>query len=408
MPPRDYFEGRDPRLLAADIDRLYSLLDETPPTGIDVAGSFDPDSPRRATLVTVMADCPFIVETLREFLHGEGLAIEHMLHPVMVVERDDDGRILQIRDRSAEGQRTSVVYATLTGDFDSGRIAALEAEIRHRLELVAASTADFQPMLDKCRELVADLETDKKRFPWRASEFEEIQELLSWLQNGNFVFLGFREYRVRKDEDTGEDVIGVERTGGLGIMRDATDSRYFEPAPVSEMPADLRARLLAGPLLIVSKTNALSAVHRRARMDDLAIKKIGPDGETLAERRFLGLFTAKAFSQDAAAIPILRRKLREILDAEQADKGSHDYGLIVGIFNSLPKEDLFLAPVSGLIETIETVIAKETSGGVMLFARPDDLGRGVHAMVILQKRGSLVRSAGTSRRCSRTRTMGPS
>jgi glutamate dehydrogenase len=381
----DYFEGRDPRLLAADIDRLYTLLDKMPPDGIDVAGSYDPDSPRRATLVTVMADCPFIVETLREFLHGEGLAIEHMLHPVMVVDRDDDGRILQIRDRSAEGRRTSVVYASLTGDFDSGRIAALEAEIRHRLELVAASTADFHPMLNKCRELVADLEADKKRFPWRVSEFEEIQELLSWLQDGNFVFLGFREYRVRKDEDTGQDVIAVERTGGLGIMRDATSSRYFEPAPVSEMPTDLRARLLAGPLLIVSKTNALSAVHRRARMDDLAIKKIGPDGETLAERRFLGLFTAKAFSQDAAAIPILRRKLREILDAEQADKGSHDYGLIVGIFNSLPKEDLFLAPVSGLIETIETVIARETSGDVMLFARPDDLGRGVHAMVILPK-----------------------
>ena len=54
--------------------------------------------------------------------------------------------------------------------------------------------------------------------------------------------------------------------------------------PLSELPADLRARLVAGPLLIVSKTNALSPVHRRARMDDISVKKIGPDGQPLQKR----------------------------------------------------------------------------------------------------------------------------
>ncbi len=121
-------------------------------------------------------------------------------------------------------------------------------------------------------------------------------------------------------------------------------------------------------------------------MDDISVKRIGRDGEVAGERRLLGLFTAKAFAQDASKIPILRRKLVEILEAEQVDKGSHDHGLVVRTFNSLPKEELFLTPVPDLVRMIDTVLETHGTDEVLLYAKPDSLRRGINMMVILPRR----------------------
>src|SRR5205823_4447965 len=82
---------------------------------------------------------------------------------------------------------------------------------------------------------------------------------------------------------------------------------------------------------------------RRARMDDIGIRQLDATGQVIGERRFLGLFTSKAYAEEAAEIPLLRRVLGQILAAEQVVAGSHDYKAIVAIFNVLPKDDLFAA-----------------------------------------------------------------
>ena len=136
---------------------------------------------------------------------------------------------------------------------------------------------------------------------------------------------------------------------------------------------------------MVSKSNALSPVHRRDRMDDVSIKRLGPDGVVLGERRFLGLFTAKAFAQDASSTPILRRKLAEILEAEQVEAGTHDHGLIVRLFNSLPKEELFVARVDELLPVVDAVIETHASDEVLVLGHADGLARGVNLMIVMPR-----------------------
>jgi glutamate dehydrogenase len=79
-------------------------------------------------------------------------------------------------------------------------------------------------------------------------------------------------------------------------------------------------------------------------MDYVGVKKLDESGQVVGERRFLGLFTSKAYAENAEEIPILRRKLHRILDRSGAAEGSHDYKEIITIFNSMPKEDLFQTP----------------------------------------------------------------
>ncbi|HKK27644.1 MAG TPA: NAD-glutamate dehydrogenase [Gemmatimonadota bacterium] len=379
----DLLERRDPARLAADVRSLFEFVEARGPEEIGVRVRPVAGRTHRLAAETVMPDRPFIVNTLREYLHGEGWAIVHLLHPVLGLTRDADGEVVDVRGRDAEGPHTSVVHLEFEGQIESGDAGRIEDDLRYRLRQVRLATDDFQAMLERTREIARDLEEEKERVPWRAAELDEIRELLAWLRDGYFVFLGYRAYDLVSRNDT--RWIQVERDSGLGILRDEDTSRFAEPVRIEDLPPDLRARVLGGPLLIVSKTNAESPVHRRARMDYLGIKKLGSEGEVTGERRFLGLFTAKAYAEDASTIPILRGKLEEILEAEGASKGSHDYNLIVQIFNSMPKEELFLASVPELLSVIGEVMATEGSDEVRLLSRPDPLARGVNVLVMLPR-----------------------
>jgi len=365
------------------VRELYELVERTPDGDVGVVIIPSDKTEHRTYLLTAMPDSAFIVETLREGMHARSLGIESLLHPVLVLHRSDSGKIESVHDRSAEGDRLSAILLVLDGALTSEESEELRSETEEHLRLLRKATEDFQPMLGKLTDIAADLEEAKLAMSWRAPEIQEVQELLDWMGEGNFVFLGFRRYVLDSSGD--EPLVHVDPGTGLGILREEDRSAFVEPKPISELPPGLRARLVGGPLLIVSKTNALSPVHRRVRMDDISIKKLGSDGQVLAERRFLGLFTAKAYAQDSSQIPILRRKLREILEAEQVDAGSHDHGLIVRTFNSLPKEELFLTPVQELLGIVDAVVETHSTEEILVYARPDALARGANIMVILPR-----------------------
>ncbi|MDX1577671.1 MAG: NAD-glutamate dehydrogenase, partial [Gemmatimonadota bacterium] len=380
----DLVDGRPVERVAEEIAALYELLDRTEPGEIGVRVSWDEEDRARGTLQTVMEDCPFIVDTLREYLHSLDLDIPRLLHPVVVVQRDARGHPLEVRQRSEDGALTSLVHIAISGAHEPEIREEIEPEVRRRLSQVRAVTEDFQPMLDRVSKVVAELEEKKKEIPWRGPELEEVQELLRWMADPGFVFLGYRRYSIEADE-AGRNWISVDEDSGLGILRHEEESKYREPTAVDALPADLRARVLGGPLLIVSKTNAESPVRRRARMDYIGVKRLSPDGTIRGEHRFLGLFTAKAYGQEASTIPILRRKLREILQQEGAPRGSHDYNVILQTFNSMPKEELFLASVEEIRAVIDTVMQTEGADEVTVTSRPDQLGRGVNVMIILPR-----------------------
>ena len=156
----------------------------------------------------------------------------------------------------------------------------------------------------------------------------------------------------------------------------------------------MRERALAGPVLIISKTNAESTVHRRARMDYIGVKKLRRDGTVAGEHRFLGLFTSAAYAEPAQDIPILRQKLVDIIELAGAAEGSHDYKEIITIFSSLPKEELFLASAEEIAKDIRTILIRYNTSEVFVSVRRDALGRGVSIMVVMPR----TRFSGTFRR----------
>ena len=50
------------------------------------------------------------------------------------------------------------------------------------------------------------------------------------------------------------------------------------------------------------------------RMDTVAVRRFGPDGQPAGERLFVGLFTSAAYAENSRTIPVLRRKVGRALE----------------------------------------------------------------------------------------------
>jgi glutamate dehydrogenase len=383
--PRQLVAERSIADLAALTKGAFGLLSRADEDGVTVE-VLDPTAEGWKADVTViraeLRDRPFIVDTIREYLNSESLPIQHYVYPVVGVDRREDGTI----ERVVPGEQASpraLVHCEIPRIEGEARRAEIRDEIASRLGDVVAATDDFQAMLGALGRTARAVGAHRAVEPGRSAELQEVEDFLRWLAEENFVFLGYREYEAVMEADP--PILRVRPGSGLGILRREDQSMWSPGVPLSAVPEELRRRILDGPLLITTKTNAESTVHRRARMDYIGVKRLSETGEVVAEHRFLGLFTSKAYAEHADAIPILRRKLEAILASSGALVGSHDYKEIITIFNSMPKEDLFQASVEELAEEIQTVLSVLFSDDVEVMLRRDPLGRGVSVTIILPR-----------------------
>src|SRR3954470_6134294 len=204
-------------------------------------------------------DWPFLVDSVSAALRERGLAIHRVLHPIVGVERDADGAIAAVLHPREASRRESIMHFDLDRALPAEELAELEEALRAVIGDVRATVKDFPAMADRARRMVQLAGAGAARYA--DEEVDETVAFLEWLLHDNFIFLGYREYRF------GDGAIAVVPGSGLGILSDTDSSTYAEPVPIESLPPDVRERALEGDLLIVSKTNRLSRVHRRVRMD---------------------------------------------------------------------------------------------------------------------------------------------
>jgi glutamate dehydrogenase len=303
--------------------------------------------PAGSVLETNTADLPFLVDSVLAQLARRGLGIRRVLHPIVGVQRDEDGRIVRVAHPREGLPLESAMHFDLDRRLSEPELADLERAVREVLETVRRVVLAFPAIRQKLGRMVAIARAGVARYP--AEEVEEVVRFLEWLQEGSFVFLGYREYAF-------DDAIRVVPGSGLGLLEDESRSRYATPVPLEELPPAIRERALTGELLIVSKTNRVSPVHRNARMDYVGIRIIAPDGRVAGEARLLGLFTTKAYAEPASRTPLLHAKLQRILAAEDLVPGSHDYKAAVSLFESFPKDELFAAPTEDLRRAVVALL----------------------------------------------------
>ena len=334
-----------------------------------------------AVLQVNVEDMPFLFDSISSELVAEDLHVKRVLHPVVGLSRAPDGGIVTVGHAREAAHRESFQHYELTRPLTEGEISRVEEAVFEVLVDTGRAVRDFRPMLEVVSRMTNLAQQASPRYS--KQEVEEAVAFLRWLREGNFVFLGAREYEVTPSPD-GPMVQAVPGSG-LGILSEVGQSHLAKPTLLSDLSSELAGRFLEGPLIVITKTNREATVHRREKMDYLGLRTVGPDGETTGEIRLIGLFTAKAAMAPAFLIPILRRKLDAIVEAEDLIEDSHDHKAVIQFFDGFSKQDLFAAPTEDLRREIMGLLGSQERNKVRLFVRRDLLQRSVFILVALPR-----------------------
>jgi glutamate dehydrogenase len=263
---------------------------------------------RRMRIGIVNDDMPFLVDSVANALAARGLIVHRLLHPVVCVEREEQGDLLSIEPLCDDAERReSMMYIEVdrAGGRDRREIVA---ELHRVLADVRAAVCDWRAMQEKMR---ADAE---------AIDDPEGAALLRWFADGSMTLLG---YHVERPEDQPTDALGLFRLPGeptdpggcLGAMR------WLE---AHEAP-------------LIAKADRRSTIHRRVPLD-LVVVPVRENGKVAGIGVHAGLWTSEALTAPVESVPVLRRTLAELEREFRFDPRGHSGKALRHAVTALPRD----------------------------------------------------------------------
>ena len=335
------------------------------------------------TIVEIVTDdMPFLVDSVRMVVNRRGYTSHLVVHPVLRFRRGEDGRIealLPVDDASEGSIVEAVIHLEADRQTEPEVLDAIEAEVRSALDDVRAAVEDWGSMREQLRRSITDLQASPP--PVHPEELEETCAFLEWIENNHFTFLGFGEFRVEKAGSRERYV--AEPGTGLGLLRDE-GGRAGEA--FANLPPPRRRRDPQEPdLLVLTRADMRSTVHRPSHLDYIGIRQFDAEGRVRGVRRFLGLFTSTAYNRVPRDIPLLRRKAATVLDRAGYPRNSHAAKALQNTIDTFPREMLFQIPADELYETATGVLHLQERQRLRLFVHPDRFGRFYSCIVFVPR-----------------------
>ncbi|MER6464697.1 NAD-glutamate dehydrogenase [Streptomyces sp. NPDC001288] len=339
----------------------------------------------------VTDDMPFLVDSVTNELTRQGRGIHVVIHPQFAVRRDLTGKLIEMlpapgvgEELPHDGHIESWIHVEIDRETDRGDLKQITADLLRVLSDAREAVEDWEKMREAALRIAGGIEAEALPTDLPAHETEEARELLRWLADDHFTFLGFREYQLRDD-----DSLGAVPGTGLGILRSDPPHAGEEGHPVSpsfeRLPADARAKAREHKLLVLTKANSRSTVHRPSYLDYIGVKKFDADGNVVGERRFLGLFSSAAYTESVRRVPVIRRKVDEVLARAGFSPHSHDGRDLLQIMETYPRDELFQTPVPELESIVTSVLYLQERRRLRLYLRQDEYGRYYSALVYLPR-----------------------
>ncbi|MFJ2021219.1 NAD-glutamate dehydrogenase [Streptomyces nodosus] len=338
----------------------------------------------------VTDDMPFLVDSVTNELSRQGRGIHVVIHPQFVVRRDVTGKLLEVLPEAPVGELPhdahieSWIHVEIDRETDRSDLKQITADLLRVLSDVREAVEDWEKMRDAALRMAEDLQKEDVPQDLPQAEIEEAGELLRWLAADHFTFLGYREYHLRED-----DSLAAVPGTGLGILRADPQHAGDDSHPVSpsfeRLPADARAKAREHKLLVLTKANSRATVHRPSYLDYVGVKKFDEQGNVVGERRFLGLFSSAAYTESVRRVPVIRRKVEEVLEGAGFSPNSHDGRDLLQILETYPRDELFQTPTDELRSISTSVLYLQERRRLRLYLRQDEYGRYYSALVYLPR-----------------------
>ena len=359
------------------------------------------DEADRSVVYIVTDDMPFLVDSVNAELVRQNAPIHLVMHPLFVVTRNrESGELVRVArvpshlgissgDTAAmpnlshliaQGDNASHMESWIAVEIDrvdDTKRAALLEGIGRVLSDVRAAVEDWPKMRNRALQISQELETLANAA--QIAELRQAQELLRWMDDGNFTFLGYREYDLKNE--SGEDVLEPREESGLGLLRGAADT----PHQIQHLTETGRKKAREKRALVITKANSRSTVHRSAYLDYIGVKSFDAAGNVNGERRFIGLFATTAYAGSVRDIPVVREKVAAVLGQAGFPPDSHSGKDLLGILETYPRDELFQIEIPDLAAIATGIQRLQERRRTRLFLRPDIYGRFMSALVYLPR-----------------------
>jgi glutamate dehydrogenase len=321
-------------------------------------------------------DMPFLVDSVTMEVNRHGLTLHLIVHPIVVVQRDHDGKLIGVAAENAtDARRESFIHVEVDRIVEPERHDALAADVARVLTDVRFAVADWKRMKAQLARAIAEIDERPPALP--PDELAESKAFLTWLGNDHYTFLGYRCHDLVVVD--GQDALKIVTGSSLGILREIPGKNMA--ASFAALPPEVRAYARKPDLLIVTTANARSTVHRPGYLDYVGIKRFDTAGNVCGEHRFLGLYTSMAYSAKPADIPLLRRKTANVLARAALAQGGHSAKQLVNILDNYPRDELFQTNENDLLRTAMGILHLGDRQRFRLFVRRDVFDRFVACMI---------------------------
>lgn len=304
----------------------------------------------------------FLIDSIKMAFVREHVSIHFVTHPLYHYKLDKKGELSALDTASeSDDQNISVIHI----EFDrlsADELQSVKTTITNVLAQTRLATDDWQAMGNKIADVIQSVQ-NTRNLPQTIEEVMETIKFLEWLQNKHFTFLGYREYELRDKE------LYTVPNSGLGVLRD--DGKGSKSKSFANLPDDLKSEALRPQLLLFSKSNNLSVIHRPVYMDFIGIKQFNDHGEVIGEHRFLGLLTAEAYRLLPREIPLLSHKIDGIVNSVELPANSHASKSFESILSQLPRDELFQASAKQIRDMAISVLHLQERDILRFFARKD-------------------------------------
>ncbi|MFW5824288.1 MAG: NAD-glutamate dehydrogenase, partial [Marinobacter sp.] len=326
---------------------------------------------------------PFLIDSVRMAINRRDIGTHTLHHSILAVERRGDGTLVALGEPEETGDRfrhEAFIVLEIDRHSDQKELANLESLLQEVLHEVRIVVSDFGPMKDKALEIARELDATPADVP--ADEIAEARAFVNWLVDDHFTFLGYDEYDFLT-EKKGTSVCRREGSE-MGILR--VNNERQARVPMRELPRRTRREMTrTDDVFIFAKSAQRSRVHRPAYPDYIAVKKFNSDGEVVGERRFLGLYTFRAYSGRPEDIPLLRRKVRAVMERSGFMRDDYAGKELDQILTVYPRDELFQMEREELYRTALEILYIQERRQIRLFMREDVYGQFVTCLAFFPR-----------------------
>ncbi|MEO7390694.1 MAG: NAD-glutamate dehydrogenase [Ramlibacter sp.] len=337
---------------------------------------------RHSVIQIINDDMPFLVDSTTLEINRQGLTLHLIVHPIYAVQRDASGKLqlMAAPTQTGVGARESWMHIEIDRLIDAQQHDALAAGIASALADVRAAVTDWRPMLQRLQEAINELDPPPAGLP--PELVDESCAFLQWLGDDHITLLGYRQHDLVQAQ--GGTALQLVRGSGLGLLRETSEESHS--ASFAALPAEARAMARSPlPLLVVTKANTRSTVHRAGYTDYIGVKRYNAKGEVIGEHRFIGLFTSTAYSARVAETPLLRGKVEAIARRAGLPQGGHLAKALHHILETYPRDALFQIPDEDLYQTALGILALGERQRLRLFLWRDPFDRFVSCLVYVPR-----------------------